>query len=298
MYHIKTRNASIVSIRAWVLVQQGHICVKISAALQLKMTPINQVTEILWKLGGRVFTSRLESICQKFNHVLWSIPIVTINETLAQRTQVVQKEYIWRAQNLNQSKALILNLNQSKALITSKQRVWRSAHVGCKYLSKMQIPIYSSCTHKHTRARANTSTKKLPCESKTFHSAQVQAHPPNRGVCTFIHGPFFGIWQLYNYQSSTCRAFSPTTPHCARSIALERRGLWFKWLLSPPNPPEAHKSHKGSSKKAGQNSTRQKGSLKSQASLKYRWGDLLMESFWLVCIDGLWSSAMGPGGWT
>lgn len=145
----------------------------------------------------------------------------------------------------------------------------------------------------------NTYTHtELPCESKTFHSAQVQAHPPNRGVCTFIHGPFFGIWQLYNYQSSTCRAFFPTTPHCPRSSALERRGLWFKWLLSTPNPPEAHKSHKGSSEKAGQNSTRQRGSLKSQASLKYHRGDLLMEPFWLVCIDVSWSSAMGPGGWT
>lgn len=152
--------------------------------------------------------------------------------------------------------------------------------------------IFSSCVP-HTRAHTQ-----LPCESKTFHSAQVQTHPPNRGVCTFIHGPFFGIWQLYNYQSSTCRAFFPTTPHCPRSIALERRGLWFKWLLSTPNPPEAHKSHKGSSEKAGQNSTRQRGSLKSQASLKYHRGDLLMEPFWLVYIDGWWSSAMSPGGWT
>lgn len=203
------------------------------------------------------------------------------NKIVAQRTrqQVALKKKTWRSQTFYSE---------------SKQRVWRSAHVGCKCLAKMQIPIYSSCTH--TRTRKHTHTK-LPCESKTFHSAQVQAHPPNRGVCTFIHGPFFGIWQLYNYQSSTCRAFFPTTPHCPRSVALERRGLWFKWLLSPPNPPEAHKSHKGSSEKAGQNSTRRRGSLKSQASLKYRWGDLLMEPFWLVCIDGSWSSAMGPGGW-
>lgn len=87
-------------------------------------------------------------------------------------------------------------------------------------------------------------------------------------------------------------------PLCPRSSAVERRGLWFKWLLSTPNPPEAHKSHKGSSEKARQNSTRQRGSIKSQASLKYHQGDLLTEPFWLVCIDVVWSSAMGPGGWT
>lgn len=63
-----------------------------------------------------------------------------------------------------------------------------------------QTLIFISCpTHTHTQA-GETSHTQDPCESKTFLSAQVQARPPNRGVCTFIHGLFFGIWLLYNYQ--------------------------------------------------------------------------------------------------
>lgn len=210
-----------------------------------------------------------------------------------QATQVVLTEKVCRTWAFSTKKGEE-NLNQSNYYVKAEfeaQRAWAA-----NTLQHMRVwgQIYSSClTHTHTYIHTE-----LPCESKTFHSAQVQAHPPNRGVCTFIHGPFFGIWQLYNYQSSTCRAFFPTAPHCPRSSALERRGLWFKWLLSTPNPPEAHKSHKGSSEKAGQNSTRQRGSLKSPASPKYHRGDLLTEPFWLVCIDVLWSSAMGPDGWT
>lgn len=64
-------------------------------------------------------------------------------------------------------------------------------------------------THSHPTTHTHTqkSHTQDPYESKTFLSAQVQAHPPNRGVCTFIHGLFFGIWLLYNYQPRTCWAF-------------------------------------------------------------------------------------------
>ena len=168
--------------------------------------------------------------------------------------------------------------------------------------------------HTHTCAHAKSDTNALnpqsntttythslthtqdPCESKTFLSAQVQAHPPNRGVCTFIHGPFFGIWLLYNYQPSTCWAFFslhyivlPALLWNAEDCDLN--GFWVLLIH------RRHISHTKVAPKGRANSTEQRGSLKSQASLKYHWGDLLMEWFWLVCIDGSWSSVMGSGGW-
>lgn len=58
-----------------------------------------------------------------------------------------------------------------------------------------------------------------------------------------------------------------------------------------------HISHTKVAPKGQANSTKRRGSLKSQASLKYHGGDLLMEWFWLVCTDGPWSSVMGSGCW-
>ena len=68
---------------------------------------------------------------------------------------------------------------------------------------RMCLTLIVTFNHTLTHTKSHTQD---PCESKTFLSAQVQAHPPNRGVCTFIHGPFFGIWLLYNYQPRTCWA--------------------------------------------------------------------------------------------
>lgn len=90
------------------------------------------------------------------------------------------------------------------------------------------------------------------------HSIQLKFRhiPLIEGFALLFMGPSFGIWLLYNYPPSACRGFffgfySSTALHCLSGTALERRGLWFKWLLSTPNPPEAHKSDKGSSKRPG-----------------------------------------------
>lgn len=148
-------------------------------------------------------------------------------------------------------------------------------------------------TYTHTHTKSHTQD---PCESKTFLSAQVQAHPPNRGVCTFIHGPFFGIWLLYNYQPSACWAFFslhnivlPALLWNAEDCDLN--GFWVLLIH------RRHISHTKVAPKSRANFTEQRGSLKSQALLKYHRGDLLMEWFWLVCIDGPWSSALASSGW-
>lgn len=152
-----------------------------------------------------------------FGQVLSPVPVVTVPTRLEDKDLGISGCPGGRGTRAPHRKS---RSKQSIDYIKAKSS--KTSTHGLQVSGKNGNAIYSSCTHTCTRTHAHG---RLPCESKTFHSAQVQAHPPNRGVCTFIHGPFFGIWQLYNYQSSTCRAFFPATPHCPRSVALERRGL-------------------------------------------------------------------------
>lgn len=88
--------------------------------------------------------------------------------------------------------------------------------------------------------------------------------------------------------------FHYTTLSFQRCFGTQRTDLNGFWVLLIHR---RHISHTKVAPKGQANSTKQRGSLKSQASLKYHGGDLLMEWFWLVCTDGPWSSVMGSGCW-
>ena len=165
----------------------------------------------------------------------------------------------------------------------------------------MQSFTAHSCTHTlrhphshiqpHTHTHTHTHTQD-PCESKTFLSAQVQAHPPNRGVCAFIHGAFLEYGCFITISLVLVGPFFslhyivlPALLWNAKDCDLN--GFWVLLIH------RRHISHTKVAPKGRTNSTKQRGSLKSRASPKYHGGDLLMERFWLVCIDGPWSSVMG-----
>lgn len=122
---------------------------------------------------------------------------------------------------------------RARVAITALCRVF-APNEASRHARTQTLIFISFPTHTHTHA-GEMSHAQDPCESKTFLSAQVQAHPPNRGVCTFIHGPFFGIWLLYTYQPRCLLGpFCPpppppcptpsssTTRHCPSSVAAER----------------------------------------------------------------------------
>lgn len=159
----------------------------------------------------------------------------------------------------------------------------------------VRIVIQCFTAHSYTHSHTQPHTQD-PCESKTFLSAQVQAHPPNRGVCILFIGPsleygcFISIsLVLVEPLSSLHYIVLPALLWNAEDCDLN--GFWVLLIH------RRHISHTKVAPKGRVNSTEQRGSLKSQASFKYHWGDLWMEWFWLVCIDGPWFSVMASGGW-
>lgn len=167
----------------------------------------------------------------------------------------------------------------------------------CRALLHTQPHTHALNPHSHTQTDTHTeSHTQDPCESKTFLSAQVQARPPNRGVCTFIHGPSLEYGCFITISLVLVGPFFPLYYIVLPALLWNAKdcdlnGFWVLLIH------RRHISHTKVAPKGQANSTKQRGSLKSQASLKYHGGDLLMEWFWLVCTDGPWSSVMGSGCW-
>lgn len=165
----------------------------------------------------------------------------------------------------------------------------------------MQSFTAHSCTHTlkpHSHIQPHTHTHRNLVNPKHSFELKFRHIPLIEGFALLFMGPSlqYGCFITIGLVLAGLFFFC-TALHCSSSTAVQRRGLWFKWLLSTPNPPEAHKSHKGSSKRPGEFHQAKEEVLNPKASLKYHRGDLLKESVWLVCVDGSWASVTGTDVW-
>lgn len=158
--------------------------------------------------------------------------------------------------------------------------------------SYSHIVLYGTIIH--TQSHTTTHTGSLWIQNIPFSSSSGTS--PNRGVCILFIGPsleygcFISI-SLVLVEPLSSLHYIVLPPLLWNAEDCDLNGFWVLLIH------RRHISHTKVAPKGRVNSTEQRGSLKSQASFKYHWGDLWMEWFWLVCIDGPWFSVMASGGW-